>query len=193
MSHAATPAFEHPHPDNSVLLLVDVQGKLARLMHESQAMIAQQKLLIEACQVLSVPIVWAEQLPDKLGSTVEELQAVLTDHQPITKSSFGCCQNPELMAAIEKQAPKHIVLAGIEAHVCVWQTAASLVSRGFSVHAIEDAISAREANNKQVGLTRMRLAGVKTSCVEMVLFELMGGATHPQFRTISGLIKAAST
>ena len=192
MQTNSMPAFEHPRPDNSVLLVVDVQGKLARLMHDSQAMIGQQKLLIEACKVLSVPIVWAEQLPEKLGPTVDELQAPLADHRPIAKSSFGCCQNPDLMASIEKHSPRHVLLAGIEAHVCVWQTAASLLSQGLSVHAITDAISARMASNKSVGLARMEQAGAKTSSVEMVLFEMMGEATHPQFRTISGLIKAAS-
>mgnify|MGYP000055184296 CR=1 FL=1 len=191
MPQDPAPAFEHPKPDNSVLLLVDVQGKLARLMHESKAMIAQQKLLIEACQALSVPIVWAEQLPEKLGATVDELQAVLLGQHPIIKSSFGCCQNPELMAAIEEHAPRHVMLAGIETHVCVWQTAAGLCAQGFSVHAIEDAISSRTSDNKQVGLRRMQQAGVKTSSVEMVLFEWMGNATHPQFKTVSGLIKAA--
>lgn len=185
-------AHDHPTPDSSVLLLVDVQGRLARLMHRSDAMIRQQRLLIEACQLLGVPIVWAEQVPHKLGPTVEELASLLTDSSPIHKVSFGCCAQPELMSAIEAHHPRHILLAGIEAHVCVWQTAAGLLSRGYGVHAIEDAISSRHKANKKIGFRRMQQAGAFISCVEMVLFELMVHAEHEQFRAISALIKASS-
>lgn len=185
-------AHEVPKPNNSVLVLVDVQGKLATLMHEADAMIRQQRLLIQACQCLKVPIVWAEQVPHKLGPTIPALAELLTDQTPIEKVSFGCCEQPDLMAAMAAHKPRHILLAGIETHVCVWQTAASLLAKGFAVHAIEDAISSRHQSNKIVGLTRMQQAGAYLSSVEMVLFELMGDAEHPDFRTISGLIKEAS-
>jgi len=192
MTANQTHATEHPNTNNSLLLVVDVQGKLARMMHDASGMISQQRLLIEACDLLGVPIVWAEQVPDKLGPTVEELAEVLTGQQPITKLSFGCCQNQGLMDAIEAHRPRHILLAGIEAHVCVWQTAAGLLSKGYGVHAIEDAISSRVASNKDIGLGRMVQAGAYRSSVEMALFELMGDAQHPQFRAISGLIKKAT-
>ncbi len=193
MTEQRAKAFEHPTPDNSVLVLVDVQGKLAGLMHESDAMIRQQRLLIQACQQLNVPIVWAEQVPHKLGPTVDALAELLTNQKPIEKVSFGCCEQRDLMAAIDAHTPRHVLLAGIETHVCVWQTAASLLAKGFAVHAIEDAMSSRHSANKAVGLRRMQQAGACASSVEMVLFELMGSAEHPDFRVISGLIKQASS
>lgn len=192
MTEQRPKAYEHPQPNNSVLVLVDVQGRLASLMHEADVMLRQQRLLIQACQCLNIPIVWAEQVPHKLGPTVPALAELLTNQKPIEKVSFGCCEQPDLMAAIEAHKPCHILLAGIETHVCVWQTAASLLARGFAVHAIEDAISSRHQGNKAVGLTRMQQAGAYLSSVEMVLFELMGDAEHSDFRTISGLIKEAS-
>lgn len=185
-------AEQQPTPQNSLLLLVDVQGRLASLMHESEAMIRQQRLLIQASQLLHIPIVWAEQVPDKLGPTVEPLAELLTEQTPCHKVSFGCCEDPGLMEAIRSANRPHIVLAGIETHVCVWQTAATLLATGYAVHAIEDAISSRSLANKAVGLKRIYQAGGFASSVEMVIFGWMGDAKHPQFRAISQLIKQAS-
>lgn len=192
MSSQRPCADQHPTPENSLLLLVDVQSRLAGLMHESEAMIRQQKLLIEASQQLDIPIVWAEQVPDKLGLTVAPLADLLVDQAPCHKVSFGCCQEPKLLQAIESANRPHIVLAGIEAHVCVWQTAAALLATSYGVHVVEDAISSRSLINKQVGLKRMYQAGGFASSVEMVIFEWMGDANHPKFRAISQLIKQAS-
>ncbi len=82
--------IEHPVPYRSVLVVVDVQGRLARLVHESDAMIRAQQTLIQACRLLEIPVVWAEQLSDKLGPTVDELQEPLAGLEPCAKSSFGC-------------------------------------------------------------------------------------------------------
>lgn len=185
-------ATEQPSPENSLVLLVDVQGRLASLMHESRAMIRQQRLLIQASQYLDVPIVWAEQVPDKLGPTVAPLAELLTDQTPCHKVSFGCCEDPGLLETIQSANRPHIILAGIETHVCVWQTAATLLADGYAVHVVEDAISSRYLSDKVVGLKRMYQAGGFASSVEMVIFGWMGNAKHPQFRAISQLIKQAS-
>lgn len=181
--------IEHPEADNSILLVVDVQGRLARLMHESEAMIRAQRVLVEACRLLEVPVVWAEQLPDKLGATVDELQAPLAGLSPCAKSSFGCMRDETIKARIEASGRKQVLLCGIETHVCVWQTAAALLSDGYSVHLIADAVSSRSKFNRDLGFRRMERAGVHLSCVEMVLFELMVDATHPKFRDVTKLLK----
>lgn len=178
-----------PKPDECLLLLVDVQGKLARLMHESEAMIRQQQILIEACRLLEIPIVWAEQLPDKLGPTVPELVAKLEGLKPITKSSFGCYGEPKIARAIRGSARSQILLCGIEAHVCVWQTAAALRRNNYQVHLACDAVSARSAFNRDIAFRRMAAAGVVLSNVEMLVFELMQTAEHPRLREISRLLK----
>jgi len=185
MSH--TP--DHPTTDNALLVLVDIQGKLARLMHESEMMIRQQGILIEACKTLGVPIVWAEQLPDKLGATVPELADRLSGHAPAAKSSFGCWGDEGLRRAIRDSGRDRILLAGIEAHVCVWQTAAALRAENYQVHLIADAVSSRSAFNRDMAFARLEAAGVHLSCVEMVLFEMMVDAGHPRFRDVTRLLK----
>lgn len=180
---------QHPAPGNSVLIVVDVQGRLARLMHESDAMIRAQSRLVEACRLLDVPVVWAEQLPDKLGATVDELQEPLAGLSPCAKSSFGCMGDDTIRARIEATGRKQVLLSGIETHVCVWQTAAALLRDDYSVHLICDATSSRSVFNRDIGFRRMERAGVHMSCVEMVLFELMVDATHPKFRDVTKLLK----
>ena len=184
-----THSIDHPTTDNSLLLIVDVQGKLARLMHESEAMIHQQQILIEACRILELPVLWAEQLPDKLGSTVPELAEKLDGLKPKAKSSFGCWGDDNLRQTISASGRDRIILCGIETHVCVWQTAAALQREGYHVHLIADAVSSRSAFNRKIGLQRMATAGVHLSNVEMVLFELMVDATHPCFRDVTRLLK----
>ncbi|NBB91698.1 MAG: isochorismatase family protein [Gammaproteobacteria bacterium] len=185
----ATQSIDHPTPDNALLLLVDVQGKLARLMHESEAMIRQQGVLVEACRLLEIPAVWAEQLPDKLGPTVPELADRLEGLEPSAKASFGCWGDESLRRAIRDSGRDRILLCGIEAHVCVWQTAAALRAADYEVHLVADAASSRSAFNRDIALRRMAAAGVHLSCVEMVLFELMHGAGHPRFRDVTKLLK----
>ncbi len=179
----------HPSQEDSVLLLVDVQGKLARLMHESDAMIRQQRILIEACRLLEIPIIWAEQLPDKLGPTVPELTEKLDGLSPFPKASFGCCGDRRLMQALREGGRSQVLLCGIEAHVCVWQTAAALRREDYAVHLVCDAVSSRSAFNRDIAFRRMAEAGVVLNNVEMVLFELMRTAEHPRFREVTGLLK----
>lgn len=181
--------LNQPQPDEALLLLVDVQGKLARLMHDSETMIKQQRILIEGCRLLGLPVVWAEQLPDKLGGTVPELVEKLDGLEPMAKASFGCCGDAALMAAIRATGRRQVLLCGIEAHVCVWQTAAALRREDYAVHLVCDAVSARSAVNRDIAFRRMAAAGVVLSNVEMALFELMGTAQHPRFRDVARLLK----
>jgi nicotinamidase-related amidase len=180
---------DHPTTENALLLVVDVQGKLARIMHESESMIRQQGILIEGCKLLDVPVVWAEQLPDKLGPTVPELANRLEGFSPCAKGSFGCWGEDGLRGAIRDSGRDRILLAGIEAHVCVWQTAAALRAENYEVHLIADAVSSRSVFNRDIAFRRMEAAGVHLSCVEMVLFELMKDAGHPRFRDVTRLLK----
>jgi len=175
--------------ESALLLVVDVQGKLARMMDQSESVIGQLSILIEGCRILGLPVVWAEQLPDKLGATVPELVAKLEGLQPHSKSSFGCCGDVALYQSIQTSGCKQILLCGIEAHVCVWQTAAALRSDDYQVHLICDAVSSRSAKNRDIGIQRMASIGVHLSCTEMALFELMQDAQHPKFREVARLLK----
>jgi nicotinamidase-related amidase len=175
--------------DMAQLVVVDVQGKLARLMRNSEAMIGQLSRLIQAARLLDLPVVWVEQLPDKLGPTVPEIAEVLDGLAPLSKSSFGCCGDEQVMARIEAAGRRQVLLCGIETHVCVWQTARELRHAGYDVHLIADASSSRSELNRDIAWRRMEGIGVKLSCVEMALFELMVSADHPRFRDVSRLLK----
>jgi nicotinamidase-related amidase len=181
--------IEHPRIEDALLLLVDVQGKLARLMHDAETMLAQQRILIEGCRLLDIPVVWAEQLPDKLGPTAPQLVEKLDGLQPLAKASFGCCGDAALMRAIGSSGRRQILLCGIEAHVCVWQTAAALRGQDYAVHLVCDAVSSRSAFNRDIAFRRMAAAGVALSNVEMALFELMQTAEHPRFREVARLLR----
>jgi len=175
--------------ENAQLVVVDVQGKLARLMHQSEPMIEQIGRLIRAAGELELPVVWVEQLPEKLGPTVPEIAEAMGDLAPLSKSSFGCCGDEAVMRRIESSGRRQVLLCGIETHVCVWQTARELQRNDYDVHLIADASSSRSAFNREIAWRRMEAIGVKLSSVEMVLFELMHDASHPRFREISGLLK----
>lgn len=175
--------------DSALLLVVDVQGKLARLMHESDSLIEQIGILVDGCRMLDVPVIWAEQVPEKLGSTVPELTEKLNGLAPMIKSAFGCCEDTQIAKAIRESRRSQIVLCGIETHVCVWQTAATLLSQGYLVHLVCDAVSSRSSLNRELAIKRIAAAGGAMSNVEMALFELMGNAQHPKFRDIAKLLR----
>lgn len=184
-----TNSFDRLNVEDSLLLLVDVQGKLARVVHESEMMIRRLQILIEGCRTLEVPLIWAEQLPEKLGGTVPEILEKLDGLSPHIKSSFGCCEDHRLYQAIRSSERRQIILCGIETHVCVWQTAAVLQRDSFQVHLITDATSSRSLSDRDTAIHRMVQAGIHLSSVEMALFELMKDASHPQFRQITRLLK----
>ncbi len=175
--------------DNTVLVLVDVQTKLAALMADREAMIANQRRMIRGAQILKTPILWNEQYPEGLGPTIPELAELLPDIEPLAKRSFSCCGNGEFVEQLEATGRKQVLLLGIESHVCVYQTAADLTAADFEVHAVVDAISSRTSANKEIGLEKMRELGAKMTSTETALFELLRVAQGPQFKEISKLVK----
>mgnify|MGYP001573973685 CR=1 FL=1 len=174
---------------NSLLLLVDVQGKLADLMHDRDTLFANLQKLIRGMQALQIPLVWAEQIPDKMGTTIPQVRDLLPGDKPFPKSSFSCCGCADLMARLGSLKRKQVILAGIETHVCIYQTARDLLLGGYEVELVADAVSSRTLSNKQIGIERIRSAGARITSVECVLFELMGTAGHPAFRDILKIVK----
>lgn len=174
---------------NCCLAVVDVQGKLAQLMHGKDALFKNIQILIQAAQILEMPILWCQQVPDALGPTVPEIAQLLTDIEPINKSAFSCCGADQFSAILNKSQRNQILLCGIEAHICVYQTAVDLLTRGFNVNVVADAISSRTLDDKQIALTRLAAEGASITSVEMALFELLRTAEHPKFRQIARLIK----
>ncbi len=175
--------------DNTVLILVDVQGNLAQSMHDKESLFQNLQKIISGCRVLDLPIIWAEQIPEKLGPTLPEIANLLSGLSPIAKSSFSCFQDPGIKQALEDANRKQVLLAGIEAHVCIYQTAMDLFAQNYSVEVVLDAVSSRTKENKKIGLKKMRDAGVGITSVEMALLELLGAAGGPKFKEIINIIK----
>ena len=175
--------------DDTVLVVVDVQGKLATLMYEHELLFRNLQAMIKGARLLELPVLWLEQLPDKLGPTIPQLQEVLSDLQPMTKSTFSGCGASGFLPALEATGCKKVLLVGIEAHICVYQTAADLLALGYEVEIVADAVSSRLKASKKTALAKMSALGAGLTTVEMALFELMKTADVPVFRDIGKLIK----
>ena len=176
-------------PSQSILVLVDVQGKLAQSMVLKEQLLENLKRMIQGAQILELPILWVEQNPRGLGPTLPEIAALLPGMQPLSKFCFGGCDCNEFMDALAASGRRQVLLVGIETHVCIYQTALQLVQRGYHVEVVADAVSSRSAENRQIGLDRMRAAGVAVTSTEMALFELLQVAQGPRFKAILNLVR----
>ena len=126
---------------NCCLIVVDVQGKLAQLMYDKHVLFKNIQILIKAAKILDIPVLWCQQCPDSLGPTVPEIAQLLAANEPIDKAAFSCCGSEEFNARLNELARQQVLLCGIEAHVCIYQTAVDLLRKGFSVDVIADDVS----------------------------------------------------
>lgn len=170
--------------NETLLIVVDVQGKLADVMHNRDELFGNINRLSASARLLDIPAVITEQLPDKLGPTREELMESLSDAPVIPKSSFSCCGEAAFTRALDSSGKKQILLCGIESHICVLQTALELLENGFEVFVAADAVASRNPENKKRALERMRQHGAEIIATESALFEWMRDAAHPAFREI---------
>jgi nicotinamidase-related amidase len=174
---------------NTVLAVVDVQGKLAQLMSHKESLFRNLQILVRAAQVFGLPVLWCEQNPAGLGSTIPEIAGLLKGQAPIEKMTFSCYGEPKFISALEQTGRRQVLLAGIEAHVCVYLTAAELVQNGYRVEIVADAVSSRDTENKRIGIEKAVALGAGLTCTETALFELLRTASAPQFREIVRLVK----
>jgi len=158
-------------------------------MWQSEALVSSLQVLVKGLQVLGIPILPTEQNPAKLGPTIPEIKDLISDFSPVSKLAFSCCREPAFMTRLEALGRPQVLLTGIEAHVCVCQTALDLVARGYQVQLVTDGIASRTKANRKVALQRMKQAGVVPTSVEMVLFELLQVAEGERFKEISRLVK----
>lgn len=172
--------------EGCVVLLVDLQERLLRAIDGGEQVLANAVRLAEGARLLDVPVRATEQYPKGLGTTVEEL-AGFAD-RTIAKTAFPGTADPGFADLLPADA-EEIVLAGIEAHVCVLQTALGLVAQRRRVLVAADAVGSRNALDKTVALERMQRNGVEVVTTEMVLFEWVRDAAHPRFREVQDLIR----
>ncbi|EQM12096.1 TPA: isochorismatase family protein [Vibrio parahaemolyticus] len=175
---------------NTGLIVVDVQGKLATLMHESDALIENITKLVKGAKALDLPILWLEQNPERLGPTAEPIREVLeSKHLPITKYTFDGCKEATFNVAVENAKVDTWLVCGIESHICVYQTAVSLRQSGYRVELVSDCVSSRTAANKALALAKLTANGVVLTGLEMCLYEIVEDCRAPEFKEILALIK----
>lgn len=175
---------------NTVLIVIDIQGNLAQSMYEKDSLFENAKKLIKGSRVLGVPIIVTEQIPEKLGPTVPEIDNLISDIQHISKTSFSCCGNERFLQKLRALDREQILLAGIESHVCVYLTAIDLLDMGgYEVQIVADAVSSRTARNRDIALSKMKDCGAILTSTEMALFELLKTAENDKAREIFKIVK----
>ena len=175
--------------NNCILVIVDIQERLATVMKQKDPVVNNCLHLIEIAKIFGIPRVVTEQYPKGLGRTVEEIRKALPADDPIEKLTFSCCEEPAFLNEIKKLNKKTVILTGMETHVCVLQTCIGLLSNGFHVHLVKDAVCSRAKENWRTGIEFMRDAGAVVTCTETVLFQLLKVAGTEEFKTISKRIK----
>ncbi len=173
----------------AVLVIIDIQGNLAQAMFGKENIFANAVKLIKAFKTLNLPIIVTEQIPGKLGKTLPQIADEIEDFNPIAKESFSCWGEKNFKERLESLSRRHVVLLGIETHVCVYQTALDLLSEGYNVHLVADAVSSRTPENRKVGIDAMKSAGAHITSTEMVLFELLRTAADPKAKEFFKIVK----
>lgn len=175
--------------DEVFLTIVDVQERLSAAMQHKDRVTANISHLIELSKMISLPVIVTEQYPKGLGPTLPELKAMLPDVNILEKIAFSCCEDPAFMQAAAETGKKTAILTGMETHVCVLQTCLGLLSAGYNVHVVKDAICSRSDDNWQTAIELMRDAGAVITCTETVLFQLLKVAGTDEFKAISKRIR----
>ena len=180
------------HCQDSVLVVIDIQGRLAGAMpaEDLDTLTQSTALLLRAAVRLDVPVLSTEQYPQGLGATLEEIK----QHYPesircMEKTGFSCCSADGFGDSLNRLRRGQVILAGMEAHVCVLQTALELRQLGLEVFVVEDGVCSRSRQRTRNALARMRQAGIIVTHSESVLFEWLRDARHPQFKAVSHLLK----
>ncbi|MCJ7482363.1 MAG: hydrolase [Thermodesulfovibrionales bacterium] len=175
--------------NNTALVIIDIQERLAAVMKMKDAVVNNCLHLIELAKMLDIPIVLTEQYPKGIGQTEEPIRKALPEYRPIEKLTFSCCEEPSFPDAIRKLNKKTLIVTGMETHICILQTSIGLLREGFNVHLVKDAVCSRTKENWKIACEFMRDAGAVITCTETVLFQLLQIAGTEEFKAISKRIK----
>ncbi len=176
--------------EKSQLVIIDIQEKLAAAMPKEviNKLVKRCELLVTTASEFGVPFICSEQYPKGLGPTLSSMQSFLGDAKFVEKVAFNCVDEPVFERCLVKSRPQ-IFIMGMEAHICVLQTALSLLDKGKDVFIVEDAIVSRNILNKQNAINRLRQAGCIITTTESVVFEWIKSADNEVFKKVAGLIK----
>lgn len=175
--------------NNTLLHIIDVQERLFDVMHQKDFLRENMIRLVKGIQILQIPIIWIEQYPKGLGATIPELRELLPHEQALEKMCFSSCNQNLFMEKLKTSGKDTVLVMGIEAHVCVYQTVQGLLAAGFKVEVVADAVSSRTEKNQELALRIMESLGARLTTVEMALFELLQESGTDEFKQISRLVK----
>lgn len=174
--------------ENCMILIIDVQEKLVNMLNDTNVKTDAIKIA-KTAGIMNIPSIITEQYPKGLGSTISEIKEAIPNSKYVEKTHFSALQEDGFKELIEASNKKQIILFGIETHICVLQTAFDLLNSGFEVFIVQNASGSRDIENKNAALRRLIHAGVQIVTTEMVLFELLKGSKHPNFKEVQSLIK----
>ena len=180
-----------PDRKSIALVVIDVQDRFMPVIFEMCRVADACSKLVKSLKILKIPVVFTEQYPQGLGQTIPDL-AVLMEDKPLEKIEFSCFKNKafkEQMTKLKKSGVKQLVLCGIEAHVCVLQTALDAIDEGFGVYVAEDATSSRKRTDWQTAMDRLQQSGAYRVSTEMIIFQLMEKAGTEEFKQVQAIIK----
>jgi nicotinamidase-related amidase len=176
---------------SAALVVLDLQAKLVPAIFEPQRVIRNTQLLLRLARILDIPTVLTSHYTKGLGSIIPEIVEFAPGIEPIEKTSFGCFGEPDFLRQLKQRAPeaRSLLIAGVESHICVMQTALGAMAAGYLVHVAADATSSRTEKNWEIGLNRIERAGAVISSTEMMVYELLGESNTPEFKAILPMLK----
>jgi len=175
--------------EDSVFVQVDIQEKLFPHIQNNKELEKNLIILLKGLKLHNIPFIINEQYKKGIGETIPSLRALVDQYPHFEKTTFSCCGNEDSLCAIRQTGKKTVILAGIETHVCVLQTALDLIEEGFNVVLVTDCVNSRKAYDKDMAIKRLIQAGVIPTTYESLLFELTINSKHPVFKEISKLVK----
>ena len=175
--------------DRCMVLVIDMQEAFAKVIDGFDALVKKTCILVQAAALLDVPVIVSEQYPKGLGKTVEGLQEHLSNASVFEKVEFSCLQNADLAQAVHGQQRDQLLIAGVETHVCVAQTAADALAMDLQPSLLCDAVGCRHPFDGEIAISRLSQYGVAATTVEAAILEMAVTSRHPAFKQISALIK----
>jgi len=174
---------------DTILAVIDVQEKFRPVIFEWDRMLENTVKLIKGFHIMGIPILVTEQYPKGLGETITEVKEALGNFNPIEKTSFSCVKESGFIDELKRSDAKHIVLCGIESHICLLNTTLDLIKEGYEVHYVVDAVSSRKKKDYDIAVERVRQAGAFLASTEMILFQLLKDAKSDEFKDIQKIVK----
>ena len=171
---------------NCNLLIIDIQEKLLNASFNKEIVEKKSIILKKASEILNIPVIVTEQYPQGLGESIGDLKI---NAKTFIKKDFNALNDESLLSELKKENRNQIIIFGIETHICVYQTVSALLKEGFDVNVVSDACGSRSEIEYKAGLEYMKTIGAKIKTTEMIIFELLKSANHPNFKEIQKLIK----